>query len=385
MLRPAVSIGDIRPTTFDDFVGYEADKRSLRTSIKALGKDIGVAKDIDRQEDPNRNRWNMAYQVSSDNVLIIGLPGCGKTTLAEIYAMERARVAVDEEWPTWMIQQTGDKGVERWTGGYPNRPFRWALVEGRTLKTEEVVDEYLCHLQAYGTLIIDEFQQVDKKAMRIFYSLLHEGEWYSHLNGRPMNAWGFNIVATTTDESSIPDAIVGRFLTQIRLNSYTTDDMVKIVREASTKIGVRIVDDSVVGLLVERGRSNPRTVVSILSKARTILRAEGDSDVLTTNIVREASIQMGLGPLGLTKADVEVMIFLRRVKQGGGRGAVGANTLATVAKYGSVENYKKAEHFLISRSYVVPSSGGTVLMASGESALSLAEADPDFRFVDPSL
>jgi len=381
MLNPAVSLGKMRPETFEDFRGYEPQKRSLKTSLIALSKDIDVAKKIDLESNRDRKEWDSAYYVSSDHVLIYGMPGCGKTTLAEIYAMERSRMAVENDWPIWMMGDSKDKGVERWTGGRPDRPFRWSVVEGRMLKTEVDIDRYLCYLQAYGTLIIDEFQEVDDKAMSVLYSFLHEGEWYSHTRKATVRAWGFNVVATTTNDESIPDPIKSRFLTKISLDSYSKEDMRMMVEKACSDMGVVVDDDSVIDMIVERGRDYPRSVISFLSNVRTYLRAYGDSNVINKDIVREASLGNEVGPLGLTRFDARVMLYLLNNRH---IGAIGVDTLASVSKCSGPKGFHSRARFLVMRGYIAPVSGkGTQLLEAGEKALVTAMSDPDFIIIDP--
>lgn len=367
------SLGDLRPVTFEDFVGYENEKKFLSRMISVLSKDV---EDV-RRKNPQADE----ILVSTDHILVIGLPGCGKTTLAQIYAKKMAQEAFSKGWPVW-ADFNRSTGVEEWVGGTPNVPFRWATVEGRILKDASDINDYLRYMQDFGVLIIDEFQQVGEKAVEVLYSMMHDGKWYSQKDGKMLTSRGLTIIATTTDESEIPNAILSRFATQIRLNSYTKDDLTKIVNDTCKKIGIHCDDREISDLVAVRGRGIPREIISILKTARTILRGDGDSVLLTKDVVKEASIQKGYGPMGLTKGDARVMLSLREAMREG-RKAIGAESLAIIAGYGTTKNYKKAAEFLVMMGYVVPSSRGTVLTEAGKKALSLAEEESDFSSIAP--
>ena len=383
-MRPAVSLGDIRPTNFDGFIGRDSEKTSLINSLRALERDVESAKKMDIEA--GKRTWEAAYDVASDHVLISGLAGCGKTTLAQIYAEERSKAAINLDWPIW-VEKNGDPGVDKWDGGLPDRPYRWSVVEGRMISSEEILDRYLCFMQAYGTLVIDEFQFVDKNATRILYSLMHDGEWFSRFRGHIVKVSGFSVVATTTDDDEIPEPLVSRFPIKINLNSYRKEDLCKIAVNACEKIGVSILGDEALNLAIQRGRDTPREIVSLLRMARTILRAKGDCSVIDEGTVREASIQLGNGPMGLTKNEIKVMSYLRDAEEAARKEGktIAKGTLSAIGGYGKIDKYLRSQSFLIARGYVSPGHGGTSLTKMGREIISLIRKEPDFVSVDPSL
>ena len=133
----------------------------------------------------------------------------------------------------------------------------------------------------------------------------------------------FTLVGATTRAGLITAPLRSRFGIVHRLDFYTTDDMVEIVRRSAKILGISI-DDAGAVEIARRSRGTPRVANRLLRRVRDFaeVRAKGH---ITLEVAREALEMLGVDEHGLDEVDRNLMLTIIQKYSGG---PVGLNTIA---------------------------------------------------------
>jgi holliday junction DNA helicase RuvB len=362
----ARNLGDFRPERLNDFVGFEAVKQNLLEQIEVLDHDIQEA--IERDRGDEQDSFDRLF-VSAPHILMVGLPGFGKTTLAELYAAEMSAAVDRFNWPRNPLAVT-DFEFYRGSGAPTSADqFRFARLDATMLEDWETLDAYLFEMHPYGVLLIDEIHNLRPSLQEHLLELLHDGTWESPRGGRRLWHMGWTLIGTTTDESRLRDAFLSRFDTVIELREYLHADLHEIVRFTAERVGITLTD-AAVDVIAERGRGTPRDIVKIVRKLRDLAVLDGEDDrPLDRKLAIRAAQRLGYGPYGLGPRDVDILKYIHD------HGPVGAKTLARALRFGTVSNFEDAEEYLVREGWVVPDQRGRALSERGQRLLHRIEDD----------
>jgi Holliday junction DNA helicase RuvB len=264
----------LRPRHLAEFVGQPEVVANLRLGIRAA-RERGEA---------------------LDHVLLCGLPGLGKTTLAHIIATESEAHFVEAAAPT--LQRPAD------LAGILTR-----LEKGDVLFIDEVhrlpsgVEEYL--YAAMEDFVLDILVDQGNSAQSVRLELAP-----------------FTLVGATTREGLLTAPFRARFGIHERLEPYDVDDLVRIVHRSADVLGVTI-DDDAVALLATRARGTPRIVNRFLKRVRDLAQVEAANHV-TEAVAHEGLTRLGVDEHGLTRVDRMILVAIGRA----GGNPVGVKTIA---------------------------------------------------------
>jgi len=266
---------NIRPLTFDDYIGQSAIKETLKISIEASKK---------------RN-------THLDHLLFYGPPGLGKTTLAGIIANELGT----------SIKITSAPSIER------PRDIIGILMQ---IKEGEV-------------LFIDEIHRLNKIAEEILYPAMEDfsidlttGKSQSVKTMRiPIPK--FTLIGATTKAGSLSGPLRDRFGIIHRLEFYTPEELATIVKRTA-KILEFDIDEDGAKVIAERSRCTPRIANRLVKRCAdwAIVKSNGK---ITEAVALDALNALEIDELGL---DITDRALLRLMIESFDGRPVGIETLA---------------------------------------------------------
>jgi len=267
--------GSLRPRRLEDFIGQEGLKDQLAVSIAAAAG---------REE-------------ALDHVLFAGPPGLGKTSLAQIVALELEVPFVPTAGPA--LERKGD------------------------------VAAYLTALEPRSVFFVDEIHRLPRALEETFYPAM-EDRCLPITVGQGAGARvvtidlpQFTLIGATTRTGLLTTPLRDRFGIQHRLDHYAPLELARIVRRSARLLGVAIEDDGAIAI-AERSRGTPRVANRLLKRVRDFaeVRAAG---VVTAEIAASALDLLEVDHLGLERLDREI---LRTICAKFSGGPVGLSTLS---------------------------------------------------------
>ena len=265
----------IRPQTLDDYIGQSKLKEMLKIYIQAA-----------------KNRGE-----SLDHCLFYGPPGLGKTTISNIIANE---LGVN-------IKVTSGPAIEK-----PGEiaAILNGLSEGDVLFVDEIhrlnrqVEEVL--YPAMDDFAIDIMLGKDSTARSIRLDLPH-----------------FTLIGATTRAGLLSAPLRDRFGIITKLEFYTTEELMQIVRRSAKVLNVDI-DDAGAERIALRSRGTPRLANRLLKRVRDFADVRFDGRI-TQEVADMALDILDVDKLGLDQNDRNYLMTIIDKFSGG---PVGVETLA---------------------------------------------------------
>ncbi len=307
----------LRPRHLEEFVGQPEVVANLRLGIRAA-RERGEA---------------------LDHVLLCGLPGLGKTTLAHIIATESEAHFVETAAPT--LQKAADLA-----GILTRLEPRDVLFIDEVHRLPPGVEEYL--YAAMEDFVIDILVAKGNAAQTLRLELSP-----------------FTLVGATTREGLLTAPFRARFGIHERLEPYDVDDLVRIVHRSAGVLGVSI-DDDAVDLLATRARGTPRVVNRFLKRVRDLAQIEAGNHV-TKEVAREGLERVGVDEHGLTRVDRLILTCIGRA----GGVPVGVKTIAAAVGEEERTLEEVYEPHLLREGYLLKTRQGRQLTVRGEDIVGL--------------
>jgi Holliday junction DNA helicase RuvB len=265
----------LRPRRLDDFVGQERVKEQLAIALDAA-KGRGEA---------------------LDHVLLVGPPGLGKTTLAQI------------------VREELGVGIR--------------TVAGPALERKGDMAAILTALEERDVLFVDEIHRVNRAIEEILYPALEDFRLDIVVGQGPaartltIDLPPFTLVGATTRTGLLTTPLRDRFGMTFRLGYYEPAQLASIVQRSAGILDVEIGDDASEEI-ARRARGTPRIANRILKRVRDVAEVR-HAGVVTNEVAREALQLLEVDEQGLERIDRELLEAVA-VKFGGG--PVGLSTLA---------------------------------------------------------
>ena len=266
---------NLRPHLLNEFLGQTQIKSNLSVFINAAR---------DRQE-------------AMDHLFLIGPPGLGKTTLAQITAAEL--------------------GAD------------FKVTSAPALDKPKDLAGILSTITPRTVFFIDEIHRLKPAIEEMLYIAMEDFEldWVigQGATARTMRIPipHFTLVGATTKAGMVSSPLISRFGIIQRFNFYTVEELSQIIHRSAKILGVKVEDDAAL-LMASCSRGTPRVTNRVLRRMRDFAQIEG-SNVITVDIVNSGLKRLGIDSLGLEHIDREI---LKSIIEKFGGGPVGAETLA---------------------------------------------------------
>ena len=317
----------LRPRRLDEFVGQEGVKEQLAIAL-AAAKARGEA---------------------LDHVLLVGPPGLGKTTLAQI------------------IREELGVGIR--------------TVAGPALERKGDMAAILTGLELKDVLFVDEIHRINRSIEEILYPALEDFRLDIIVGQGPaartltLDLPQFTLVGATTRTGLLTTPLRDRFGMTFRLGYYDTEQLSAIVRRSAGILGVEIEEEACAEI-ASRSRGTPRIANRILRRVRDVAEVRHQGAV-TNAVAREALDLMEIDEEGLEGTDRELLHAIAFKFDGG---PVGLSTLAVTLGEETDTIEDVYEPYLLQLGFLQRTPRGRVITKLGRvhigAALSAQERDP---------
>jgi len=266
---------ELRPKTFDEYIGQVAAKEELKIYIDAV-----------------KMRGDCL-----DHVLLYGPPGLGKTTLSAIIAAE---LGVN-------IRTTSGPAIEK----------------------QADLGALLTNLSDGDVLFIDEIHRLSRNIEEILYPAM-EDYMLDFIIGQGPSARSmqiplekFTLIGATTRAGQLTSPLRDRFGVLLRLELYSPEELTIIVKRSAGILNVPISDEGAIEL-ASRSRGTPRIANRLLKRVRDFAQVKGNGTI-TYDIAKSALNMLGIDELGLDGTDRKMLETIIKFYDGG---PVGLETLS---------------------------------------------------------
>lgn len=304
--------GGLRPQMLSDYIGQEKAKNNMKVYIEAA-----------------KSRGD-----SLDHVLLFGPPGLGKTTLACIIANEMGVKIRTTSGPA--IEKTGDMAA------------------------------ILNELHEGEVLFIDEIHRLNRQVEEMLYSAM-EDYYIDIIIGSGASAKTirldlpkFTLVGATTRAGMLSAPLRDRFGIVNRLEFYTNEELVTIIKRSAGLLGVDIEDEGAFEL-ARRSRGTPRLANRFLKRIRDFAQVRYDGRI-TLQVAADALDIMEVDSIGLDNIDRAILETM--MKQFGG-GPVGIDAIATTIGEDSGTVEEVYEPYLVQTGLIARTPRGRIVTQEG--------------------
>ena len=332
-LAPVLTEGEeeldrsLRPRRLADFVGQERTKEQLAIALEAA----------------------RARGEALDHVLLVGPPGLGKTTLAQI------------------VREELGVGIRQ--------------VAGPALERKGDMAAILTGLEERAVLFVDEIHRVNRAIEEILYPALEDFRLDIVVGQGPaartltLDLPPFTLVGATTRTGLLTTPLRDRFGLTFRLGYYDPGQLAAIVRRSAGILGVEI-DDDAAAEIAGRSRGTPRIANRILRRVRDVAEVR-HAGAITSEVAGEALELLEVDGAGLERTDRELLAAIAH-KFGGG--PVGLSTLAVALGEEPDTIEDVYEPYLLQLGFLQRTPRGRVLTELGRAHVGAPGGDPGALF-----
>ena len=298
----------LRPQLLKDYIGQQKVKETLSIYIEAARQ----------REEP------------LDHVLFYGPPGLGKTTLAGIIANEM--------------------GV------------KMKVTSGPAIEKPGEIAAILNNLSEGDVLFIDEIHRLNRQVEEVLYPAMEDfaidiviGKGAAARSIR-LDLPKYTLVGATTRAGLLTAPLRDRFGVVSRLEFYSTQDLMMIIRRSAEVLHVKI-DERGAEELARRSRGTPRLANRLLKRVRDYAQVCHDG-VITLQVANEALDLLDVDKYGLDQSDRNILLTMMNKFRGG---PVGLDTLAAALGEDSGTLEEVYEPYLIKNGFIQRTPRGRVV------------------------
>jgi Holliday junction DNA helicase RuvB len=309
----------LRPQRLAEFVGQARARSNLEVFIAAA----------------------RARGEALDHVLFAGPPGLGKTTLAQIMAREL--------------------GVN----------FR--ATSGPVIARAGDLAALLTNLEERDVLFIDEIHRLNPAVEEILYPAMEDFQLDLIIGEGPaarsvrIELARFTLIGATTRTGLLTTPLRDRFGIPVRLDFYSDDELLSIVRRGARVLGIEMSEDGA-REVARRSRGTPRIAGRLVRRLRDFAAVAGAS-LIDRDLADRALLKLEVDSRGLDAMDHR---YLRAIAINFGGGPVGVDTIAASLSEARDAIEEIIEPYLIQQGFVNRTPRGRMLTPHAFRHLGLA-------------
>jgi Holliday junction DNA helicase RuvB len=314
----------LRPQRLSEFIGQQQARANLSVFIEAAKT---------RKE-------------ALDHVLLVGPPGLGKTTMAQILSREL--------------------GVN----------FR--ATSGPVIAKAGDLAALLTNLEERDVLFIDEIHRLNPAVEEILYPAMEDFQLDLIIGEGPaarsvkIDLAKFTLVGATTRAGLLTNPLRDRFGIPIRLNFYTEGELEEIVTRGARVLNIGISKDGA-NEIARRARGTPRIAGRLLRRVRDFALVAGENSI-DRGAADRALLMLEVDAAGLDAMDRR---YLSMIAENYGGGPVGIETIAAALSEPRDAIEEIIEPFLIQKGFIQRTPRGRLLTGHAFRHLGLAEPSRD--------
>ncbi len=296
----------LRPNSWEEYIGQEKIKRNLKVFIEA----------------------SLMRKEALDHVLFYGPPGLGKTTLANIIAVQMGANIKTTAAP--MIEKSGDLAA------------------------------LLTNLEEGDILFIDEIHRMSPAIEEILYPAMEDFRLDIIIGSGPaaqavkIDLPRFTLIGATTRAGMLSNPLRERFGMHFRMEFYNHSELSTIITQATNRLNSKIEKDASLEI-AKRSRGTPRIALRLLRRVRDF-SAVAKEDTITLKSAKYGLNQLGVNEIGFDEQDIRLLELLMSAK---GR-PMGLSTISAALSEdeGTIEDV--LEPYLIANGYIERTARGRV-------------------------
>ena len=314
----------LRPQRLAEFIGQQQARANLSVFIEAA----------------------RARNEALDHVLLVGPPGLGKTTLAQIVSREL--------------------GVN----------FR--ATSGPVIAKAGDLAALLTNLEERDVLFIDEIHRLNPAVEEVLYPAMEDFQLDLIIGEGPaarsvkIDLAKFTLVGATTRAGMLTNPLRDRFGIPVRLNFYTEAELELIVTRGARVLGLGMSEDGA-NEIARRSRGTPRIAGRLLRRVRDFAHV-GKVDKVDRKLANKALLELEVDAAGL---DVMDRRYLTTIAEHYGGGPVGVETLAAALSEPRDAIEEIIEPFLIQKGFLQRTPRGRLITGHAFKHLGLTEPKRD--------
>jgi Holliday junction DNA helicase RuvB len=314
----------LRPQRLAEFIGQQQARANLSVFIEAA----------------------RARNEALDHVLLVGPPGLGKTTLAQIVSREL--------------------GVN----------FR--ATSGPVIAKAGDLAALLTNLEERDVLFIDEIHRLNPAVEEVLYPAMEDFQLDLIIGEGPaarsvkIDLAKFTLVGATTRAGLLTNPLRDRFGIPVRLNFYTEAELELIVNRGARVLGLGMTEDGA-NEIARRSRGTPRIAGRLLRRVRDFADV-GKADKVDRKLANKALLELEVDAAGLDAMDRR---YLMTISEHYGGGPVGVETLAAALSEPRDAIEEIIEPFLIQKGFLQRTPRGRLITGHAFKHLGLAEPKRD--------
>lgn len=302
----------LRPRRLEDFIGQEQLRNNLDIFIKAA---------LSRKE-------------PLDHCLLYGPPGLGKTTLAQIIAVEL--------------------------------DVRFKYTSGPALTRAGDLASILVSLREQDVLFIDEIHRLPPAVEESLYSVMEDFQLPIILGKGPsakiltIPVKPFTLIGATTRFGMLSAPLRERFGIIMRMDPYNEEELSQIISNAACRLET-VVEPAAARRIAGRSRGIPRIALRNLKRIRDYLAFAG-APVVDVKLVDEAFSRLNIDKYGLLDIDRRLLGAIDEKFRGG---PVGLDSLASAISEDPETVSVVIEPYLVQLNFIARTSQGRVITDLG--------------------